>query len=57
MKAANVTPIVREDDLPGALQDELAAVMMKTKYDDLRVSTIVGVLEYLKWNIINRSDS
>ena len=42
--------------LTGVLQDELFEVTRKEKYDDLTIAQIVGVIEFLKWNIINLSE-
>lgn len=44
------------NSFPSQLQDELLAVINQGKYDDMQISTIIGVLEFLKWNLINRSD-
>jgi hypothetical protein len=44
------------DPFPAQLQDELLAVIDQDKYDDMQISQIVGVLEFLKWDLINRSD-
>lgn len=35
------------------LQDELFAVIKQDRYDELKLSQVIGVLEFLKWNIIN----
>ena len=53
-KLATVSILSKIDDRSGLLQDELLAVINHEKYDDMKMSTIVGVLEFLKWNIINR---
>lgn len=36
----------------GLLQDELYAVIKQDRYEDMRLSNVIGVLEFLKWNII-----
>jgi hypothetical protein len=41
--------------LIGKLQDDLWEVIGQEKYKDLCSATVVGALEYLKFNIINRS--
>jgi len=38
------------------LQNELWDVLCREKYEDMKISQMVGVIEYLKWNLINRSD-
>lgn len=52
-----ITELRPKNFLQSQLQDELWAIIGHAKYDDLTVATIVGVLEFLKWNLINRSDS
>jgi hypothetical protein len=39
------------------LQDRLWSVLQEPQFDDMSAAELVGTLEYLKWNIINRSDS
>jgi hypothetical protein len=51
-----VWPLVELRDLSvlgGALQDELYAVVTNPKFDNMSLSQTVGVLEFLKWNLIN----
>lgn len=40
----------------GQLQTEIQEVLQKEKYGDLPVATIIGVLEFAKFNLINRSE-
>lgn len=44
-----------DDELICLLQDELYAVICREKYDHITLATTVGILEFLKWNLINRS--
>ena len=45
---------IRDDKtLTGDLQDDLLEVIRSAKYDDLTLAQTVGVLEFLKWNLIN----
>lgn len=53
---SNITPLRPVEKLGGELQDELLEVIQRAKYDNMAVSHIVGVLEFLKWNLINRSE-
>jgi len=53
---ATVIEFEPRDTLTAQLQDDLCEVIRKEKYDDLRVVQVVGVLEFLKWNLINRSE-
>lgn len=43
------------DELASLLQDELYTVICREKYDHITLATTVGVLEFLKWNLINGS--
>lgn len=52
----NIVKLRDDKTLTGALQDDLYAVICSVKYDALTLAQIVGVLEFLKWNLINRSD-
>lgn len=40
----------------GQLQTELQEVIQQEKYGDLAVATLIGVLEFVKFNLINRSE-
>ena len=53
---SKVTQLRNGNPLLSQMQDELWEVIRHEKYDDIPVASIVGVLEYLKWNLINRSD-
>ncbi|PTB28857.1 hypothetical protein C9I56_11240 [Paraburkholderia caribensis] len=53
---SNVFDLRSSDPLTGQLQDELYAVVTQSKFDRLQMCAIVGVLEFLKWNLINRSE-
>jgi hypothetical protein len=53
---SKVTSIRDRDPLTGLLQDELYAVICQGRFDHLSIAQTVGVLEFLKWNLINRSD-
>ncbi len=57
MSTPNVINLRPNDPFTAQLQDELLAVIYQDKFEDLSVATIVGILEFLKWNLINRSDS
>lgn len=53
---ATIVELHDTDPLTGQLQAELYAVITQAKFDRLQVCTTVGVLEFLKWNLINRSE-
>lgn len=53
---ADVFQFKPKEKLPSDLQDELWKVMLREEFWNMRNSELVGVLEYLKWNIINRSE-
>lgn len=53
---ANVIKLRDEKMLTGELQDALLNVVQADRFDDLTMAQIVGVLEFLKWNLINRAD-
>jgi hypothetical protein len=40
----------------GKLHEELAELIADTRFDNLSVAEIVGCLEFVKWNLINRCD-
>lgn len=52
----NVVELRPNDPLLSQLQSELCAVVDQPKFERLSIASIVGVLEFLKWNLINRSD-
>lgn len=52
---SNVVLLREPKSLSGELQDELYAVILKAKYDGMQLSQTVGVLEFLKWNLINQA--
>jgi hypothetical protein len=55
-KHPKVTVLRDHSPLPSLLQDELLAVIDQDRFDNLTVATIIGILEFMKWNLINRSD-
>jgi hypothetical protein len=58
MQAENTTKVTRlhdKDPLTSLLQDELYAVICQTRFDNLSLAQTVGVLEFLKWNLINNA--
>jgi len=50
------TPIQSCMSFSGTLQDALWEVINQERFAEMSFAEIVGTLEYLKWNIINRSD-
>lgn len=44
------------DPFSSQLQDEICAVLEQEKFERLSMATVIGVLEFVKWNLINRSD-
>jgi hypothetical protein len=38
------------------MQDELYAVVKNERYGEITIATVVGVLEFLKFNLINESE-
>ncbi|WP_104656545.1 hypothetical protein [Ralstonia insidiosa] len=44
------------DPFLSQLQDELYAVIDQQKFERLPTASVIGVLEFLKWNLINRSE-
>ena len=47
----------REDrELTELLQLEILEVIARAKYEAITNAEAVGVLEFIKWNLINRSD-
>lgn len=53
---AKVIELRANDPLTGQLQDELYRVIVQEKFGRIANASVVGVLEFLKWNLINRSD-
>ena len=53
---SEVLQLHAKDPLTGQLQDELYEVICRSKYDHLSLATTVGILEFLKWNLINRAE-
>jgi len=41
----------------GLLQDALYEVLNQSRFDDMTTAETVGVLEFLKWNLINGADT
>ena len=41
-------------ELSSQLQMDLLAIIDSDRYDDLTLSQVVGMLEFLKWNLIYR---
>lgn len=56
-ESGNVKQLRDPNFLTGQLQDELYAVICHAKYDKMTLAETVGVIEFLKWNIINRADT
>jgi hypothetical protein len=54
--SARITPIRDGKTLTGVLQDELFEVTRKEKYDELTMAQVIGVIEFLKWNLISLSE-
>jgi hypothetical protein len=52
----NVVELRDSNPIPSLLQDDLLTVINSDRFDGLSISQVVGVLEFLKWNLINRSD-
>lgn len=53
-----MTPIKlhSNDPVTARLQDELFAVVKSARYEDMTIATVIGVLEFLKFNLINESE-
>jgi hypothetical protein len=54
-KVRTLTVAVTQDTLAKQLWDELRAVVDQDKYGYLYDSTLIGVLEMLKWEYIQRN--
>jgi hypothetical protein len=50
-----VASIAPTESLTSRLQDALYNVIQQERFDELTVCQVVGVLEFLKWNFINRT--
>lgn len=51
---ADVIQLRDDNDFESSLlQDELYAVIKQDRYEDMKLGSIIGVLEFLKWDIIN----
>jgi hypothetical protein len=50
-----LTVAITQEDLSQQLWDEIRAVVNQDKYGYLHDSTLVGVLEMLKWQYINQN--
>ncbi len=53
---APVIKLHQNNPLVAQLQDALYAVLEDEKYGEITIATIVGVLEFAKFNLINRSE-
>lgn len=51
---SNVVQLYGSDPRVAGLHDELYDVILQDKYNPLALAQVVGVLEFLKWNLINR---
>ena len=54
-KRSAPTPLHDHDALGRRLQDALYEVIQQDRFKGMSVAQTVGVLEFLKWNIINQS--
>jgi hypothetical protein len=57
VKLATVSSIAPTDSLCNQLQDALYSVIKQERFDALTVAQTVGTLEFLKWNLINCSNT
>jgi hypothetical protein len=55
IRSAPVVSIAPTESLPSQLQDALCKVIAQERFNELTICQTVGVLEFLKWNLINRS--
>lgn len=53
---ASVTKPHTNSPIVAQLHDDLRTVLENEKYGDVTIATIVGVLEFIKFNLINRSE-
>jgi hypothetical protein len=53
---AEIKELRSNDPLTNQLQTELHTVLMQEKFARLQNCAVIGILEYLKWNLINMSD-
>lgn len=52
---ATVLQLFSSDPLTSELQDALYKVICEDRFDHLQLCQTVGILEFLKWNLINRA--
>ena len=52
---ADIVELRDSDPRLADLQTELYEVISKDKYDHVTMAAIIGVLEFLKWNLIHAS--
>lgn len=55
----NIRPMFPDDGRHAEvrrLQDELVAILHLPQFENMSVAEMVGVLEFLKWNLIEMSD-
>lgn len=50
---AKVIPIRDAGELTSELQDALYEVICKERFEVLTLAQTIGILEFLKWNLIN----
>lgn len=53
---APITPLRDNNPIVGILQDELLKILDDKRFENLSMATIVGVLEFVKFNTINASE-
>lgn len=44
------------DPVIARLQDDLYALIKQERYGEITIATVIGVLEFLKFNLINESE-
>jgi hypothetical protein len=54
-KTARIIELRSNDPLLALLQDQLRDVLDQDRFDNLSLAAVVGVIEFLKWNLINRA--
>lgn len=52
---ATVLQLFSSDPLTSELQNALYKVICEDRFDHLQLCQTVGILEFLKWNLINRA--
>jgi hypothetical protein len=50
---STIQPLHENHPFVGQLHSEIQEVLKQEKYDDLPVATLIGVLEFVKFNLIN----